>query len=344
MNSLQKSNGTDACPPERLGTAALEVADLSFRYPGAPVAALDKVGFRIAPGERVGLLGPNGAGKTTLMRTICGYLALQNAKSGAPTVRIAGRDLHTDSLAIRRQVGYLPELVPLYEELRVCEHLQFRARVKRVVNRGIPGEVERVAELVGLERMLDAPIMRLSRGYRQRVGIADALLGSPALVVLDEPTVGLDPNQVAGIRKKLECLGTSQTLIFSSHMLADVEALCDRVLILSDGKLVADERVQASERRSLQAQWDGSVLDEVRAIVAELGVGASEPGWAQRMHIAVVGGDEPVTRLTIEGPESDLMRRIGRLSHAHGLVLVGLEVGRARLEERFAQVTGYSSQ
>src|SRR5690606_388044 len=178
--------------------ASLEVSNLTFRYPGSEDPALRDVGFRVSPGERVGLLGPNGAGKSTLMRILCGYLPVPRERD--TVVRVADLSVATASLGVRELVGYLPEQVPLYQELRVREHLEFRATVKRIARRRRTAEIARVAELSGLDGMLETPIGRLSRGYRQRVGIADALLGSPPLVVLDEPTVGLDPNQVQGIR------------------------------------------------------------------------------------------------------------------------------------------------
>src|SRR5690606_19248095 len=140
-------------------------------------------------------------------------------------------------------VGYMPEQVPLYHELRVREHLRFRARIKGVPWRRRRAEVERVAELTAIRDVLDTPIGQLSRGYRQRVGLADAPLGEPPLVVLDEPTVGLDPNQVREVRAMLRALGGAQTLVFSSHILAEVEMLCDRVVILSRGAVVADESI-----------------------------------------------------------------------------------------------------
>ena len=234
--------------------ASLEVHALSHRYPGASVAALDGVGFRVAPGERVGLLGPNGAGKSTLMRLMCGYLPVQRASE--TRLRVGEVEVAGDSLQARRLVGYLPEQVPLYVELRVREHLDFRAAIKGVRRKQRAPEILRVAERTGLSHMLEVPIQQLSRGYRQRVGIADALLGAPPLVVLDEPTVGLDPNQVLEIRAMLRALGGTQTLIFSSHILAEVEALCDRVVILAAGRCVADEAVAEALRSSdVIAAW-----------------------------------------------------------------------------------------
>jgi ABC-2 type transport system ATP-binding protein len=310
--------------------ASLEVERLSHRYPGAPGAALQDVSFRVAPGECVGLLGPNGAGKSTLMRIVCGFLPVQ---AGPGTrVTVAGLDAATRSLAVREQVGYLPEQVPLYVELRVREHLDFRAAIKRVPRRARAPEIRRVAELTGLAPMLERPIGHLSRGYRQRVGIADALLGAPPLVVLDEPTVGLDPNQVLEIRAMLKALAGGQTLIFSSHILAEVEALCDRVVILSQGRCVADESVADALRSSaVIVRWDGR-RDAAEAVLAGAGIEAERVRWGEAAEATVRCPDVQAAEATAAA--------IGRASLAAGVAVVRLELGRRRLEERFARVTG----
>jgi ABC-2 type transport system ATP-binding protein len=313
--------------------ASLEVVRLSHRYPGASGPALHDVSFRVAPGERVGLLGPNGAGKSTLMRIVCGFLPVQ---AGAGTrVAVAGLDAATRSLAVRELVGYLPEQVPLYVELRVREHLEFRAAIKRVPRRARTAEIRRVAELTGLAPMLERPILHLSRGYRQRVGIADALLGAPPLVVLDEPTVGLDPNQVLEIRAMLKALGGGQTLIFSSHILAEVEALCDRVVILAQGRCVADEPVaEAMRAGEVWARWDAPV-DAARRALAAAGVDAEVVG---------VGAGAEARIACPEGQAESVAAAIGRASLSQGVALVRLELGRKRLEERFARVTGATTE
>lgn len=330
--------------------ASLEVSNLTFRYPGSDVQALREVAFTVAPGQRVGLLGPNGAGKSTLMRLLCGYLRVP--RSRGTVVQVAGLDVRDHALAVREQVGYLPEQVPLYHELRVREHLEFRARIKRVARRERSAEVVRVTEQAGLEGMLETPVGRLSRGYRQRVGIADALLGSPPLVVLDEPTVGLDPNQVLGIRAMLKNLGGAQTLIFSSHILAEVEALCDRILILSRGRVVADETVRAAlATDTLIVEWASPDTKRTRLCV--------EQAWA------TLRPDAPKLELTIPTPGSaggptsgwvraevttdglaldELAAAIGRASLAAELPVVRLESGRRRLEEHFATVTGFRDE
>jgi ABC-2 type transport system ATP-binding protein len=323
--------------------ASLEVTELTFHYPGSEDPALRSVGFRVSPGERVGLLGPNGAGKTTLMRVCCGYLPVPRGRD--TLVQVGELSVAHDSLAVREMVGYLPEQVPLYQELRVREHLEFRATVKRIRRRDRAAEIGRVVGLSGLEGMAETPIAKLSRGYRQRVGIADALLGSPPLVVLDEPTVGLDPNQVQGIRTMLKNLGGTQTLIFSSHILAEVEALCDRVIILSRGQVVADETVaEALATDTLFVEWEGVDGAAIKACVeaAWAALGCEDPVQLEIRPRERKGGSSLRAAVTSGAVAmDDLSAAIGRASLEAGMTLVRLEPGRRRLEERFAVVTGF---
>jgi ABC-2 type transport system ATP-binding protein len=320
---------------------ALRIERLSHRYPGADRLALDDVAFSVAPGERLGLLGPNGAGKSTLMRIACGFLPVQEGER-APTVEVAGFDVRTQSLAVRRRVGYMPELVPLYTELRAVEHLRFRARLKGVPRRERTREIERVAELVGIRDVLMTPVGKLSRGYRQRVGLADALLGAPPLLVLDEPTVGLDPNQVRDVRQMLREIGKGQTLVFSSHILPEVEALCDRVVILAHGKAVLDSPLgeallaghvafevkgeDVAARALAERAWTAAGLDGAPVITLE------RAGEIARVNVALPGTDKAAL---------DRVRAaLGEASIAAGVPLFALVPGRTRLEERFAAVTG----
>ncbi len=333
--------------------ASLEVRGLSHRYRGGAVQALDKVNFTVAAGSRVGLLGPNGAGKSTLMRLVCGYLPVQ-AVAGT-SVKVGDVDVTRDSLRARSLVGYLPEQVPLYVELRVREHLEFRAAIKGVPRRQRLPEIHRVAERTGLAGMLESPIQRLSRGYRQRVGIADALLGAPPLVVLDEPTVGLDPNQVLEIRAMLRALGGGQTLIFSSHILAEVEALCDRVVILARGRCVADESVAESVNTTeVLAVWDHDpratavlpiALKTMHASDLSSGTGDDQARMLAHLGLRVLeaGTAGELYRVRVACPSlpaaEQLAMTLGRTSAACGVALVRLELGRRKLEERFARVT-----
>ncbi len=201
---------------------------------GAGVPALDGVSFEIDRGQIVGLLGPNGAGKTTLMRILTGFLA---PTRGAAV--IAGCSIADDPRGVRRAIGYLPEAVPLPPEMRVGEYLTFRAALKGIPRRARPGELDEALARTRLGERRGQIIGTLSRGLRQRVGLADALLGQPPILILDEPTVGLDPNQVRETRSLIRELGRERTVLLSTHVLSEVEALATRVMILHRGRLVA---------------------------------------------------------------------------------------------------------
>ena len=210
----------------------IEVSHLTKKY-GSRLA-VDDVSFTVEDGQIYGLLGPNGAGKSTIMNILTGYLS---ATSGQVTV--AGHPLPEEADAAKACVGYLPEQPPLYPEMTVQEYLDFAAELKGVKKAERKEQVLKAARCTGLEAVLPRLIRSLSKGYRQRVGIAQALLGSPKLIILDEPTVGLDPAQVIEIRKLIRELGRAHTVILSSHILSEVQAVCQKVLVLSKGKLAA---------------------------------------------------------------------------------------------------------
>jgi ABC-2 type transport system ATP-binding protein len=200
-----------------------------------PVKAVDDLSFRVDRGEVVGFLGPNGAGKSTTLRILAGFLG---ATSGR--VRIAGHDLAEEPMKARAAIGYMPETSPLYPEMRVGEYLAFRAELKLVARKDRPGAVEKALAQARVADMADVMIGHLSKGYRQRVGLADALLGSPPLLILDEPTAGLDPNQIREVRALVRALGRDHTVLLSTHILSEVEATCSRALVIARGKLVAE--------------------------------------------------------------------------------------------------------
>ena len=227
----------------------IEVSHLTKQYGNH--LAVDDVSFTVADGQICGLLGPNGAGKSTIMNILTGYLS---ATSGQVTV--AGHPLPEEADAAKACVGYLPEQPPLYSEMTVQEYLTFAAELKGVKKAERKEQVCRAARRTGLEAVLPRLIRSLSKGYKQRVGIAQALLGSPRLIILDEPTVGLDPAQVIEIRKLIRELGRAHTVILSSHILSEVQAVCQQILILSKGHLAA-----AGSLEELTA--DGKSLEEV---------------------------------------------------------------------------------
>jgi ABC-2 type transport system ATP-binding protein len=210
----------------------IEVRELSRRY--GPLVAVDRVSFTASQGEIVGLLGPNGAGKTTMMKVLTGY-----HYPHAGSVRVCGFDVEEEPLAAKRCIGYLPENAPAYGELTVTEYLDFACGAHRM-RRDVSAEArERVIELCALDTVVHRPLGELSRGFRQRVGLAQALVHDPDVVILDEPTSGLDPNQILEIRRVIRELGREKTVLLSTHILHEVEMLCDRVLILDSGRIVA---------------------------------------------------------------------------------------------------------
>ncbi len=227
----------------------LEVSHLTKKYGGH--LAVDDVSFTVEDGQIYGLLGPNGAGKSTIMNILTGYLS---ATSGQVTV--AGHPLPEEADEAKACVGYLPEQPPLYPEMTVGEYLNFVAELKKVPRAQRKEQVLRAARRTGLEKVLPRLIRSLSKGYKQRVGIAQALLGSPKIIILDEPTVGLDPAQVIEMRKLIRELGKAHTVILSSHILSEVQAVCQQVLILSKGKLAASGTLQ-------ELTADGRSLEEV---------------------------------------------------------------------------------
>ena len=215
---------------------AISVTDLCKRY--GSVLAVDHVNFEIQPGELVGFLGQNGAGKTTTMRILTTYMP---ASSGY--ARIAGHDVMYDSLEVRNNLGYLPESVPLYPEMRVDEYLQFRAKLKNVERHERRQRIDYCLDTCRIREVRRRLLGTLSKGYRQRVGLADSLIGFPKVLILDEPLSGLDPVQQEETRQAIRALGGERTVLFSSHHLPDVEKVCDRVIIIDRGKIRFDNKL-----------------------------------------------------------------------------------------------------
>jgi ABC-2 type transport system ATP-binding protein len=231
----------------------IEVQNLTKRY-GQHVA-LDGVSFSVGRGEVVGFLGPNGAGKSTTMRILTTFIA---ATSG--TVRVGGDCVFEQPMRVRKRLGYMPENNPLPLDLRVADYLKFRAQLKRLANGDSAKRIAGVMEQCGVADVAGRFIGQLSRGYRQRVGMADALLGKPELIVLDEPTAGLDPNQVRSVRKLVRDLAGGHTVLISSHILSEIEMTCDRVVILHEGRLLASGALD-----ELMAKANAAIVAEVRA-------------------------------------------------------------------------------
>src|SRR5213080_4752866 len=219
----------------------IEVANLTKRYAGK--TALADISFTVARGEIVGLLGPNGAGKSTTMRILSCYLP---ATSG--TVRVAGLDVFRQSDEVRRRIGYMPEINPLHYDLRVREYLKFRARLKGLSRKRSRERVDVVTEQCGLTDVSKRIIGHLSKGYRQRVGLADALVHDPELIILDEPTIGLDPNQIRSVRQLIKNLAHAHTVLISTHILPEAEMTCNRMVIVYEGKILAADTPENLQR------------------------------------------------------------------------------------------------
>ena len=243
----------------------IEVQDLTKYY--GPQLAVSRLDFQVAAGEIVGFLGPNGAGKTTTLKILAGFLA-----PSAGTARINGYDCVTDSLAVRRSLGYVPENVAIYPDLTVTQFLRFAARAKGVAAKAETGEVDRVMAACGLEEVRGKLVATLSKGFRQRLGLAQALLNQPPLLILDEPTIGLDPSQIVEIRQLIKNLEGAHTVMLSSHILPEVSQLCHRVIIINRGQIVASD---TPENLSRQLGQESRVLmtvagptDQVAAALA----------------------------------------------------------------------------
>jgi ABC-2 type transport system ATP-binding protein len=307
----------------------IEVERLTKDY-GTVVAVRD-VSFSVGKGEVVGFLGPNGAGKSTTLRVLAGFLG---ATSGR--VNIAGHDIATDSLAARRALGYMPEAAPLYPELRVREYLEFRAALKQVPRRERKKAVERALELGKIADVADTLVGHLSKGYRQRVALSDALVSKPGLLILDEPTAGLDPNQILEVRKLLRDLGESHTILLSTHILSEVEAVCDRALVIARGRLVAEgtlsELLTQQKGRDYTLSLRANVLDVEPAITkvdgAKLLTCETLPGGFVSVIIHASGDD----------PDAIVERAVKALVQA-GAGVRAVTPLKATLEEVFAGLT-----
>jgi ABC-2 type transport system ATP-binding protein len=301
----------------------IEVVGLTQRY-GSYTAVRD-LGFKVEPGEVVGFLGPNGAGKTTTLKTIAAFLVPTEGR-----VSVAGRDVERDPLGVRRALGYLPERCPLYPEMLVRGFLEFVARVRGVERGARAAAIGRAVARCQLDDVVERPIGELSKGYQQRVGIAQALVHDPPVVVLDEPTHGLDPNQVLEVRALVRELGRDRTVLFSSHVLSEVEATCRRAVVLNQGRLVADATLEALRRRvsggALRVRFAATsddVLGRLRALDGAGQVTVDTAGFVVRP----------------KDGASDLAAAVFRFAVAEGLTLVELAPVTLTLEDVFAALT-----
>ena len=232
----------------------IEITNLTKTYGGQK--AVDDISFKVDKGEIVGFLGPNGAGKTTTMKVITCYMSPTSGK-----VTVGGVDVTEDSLEVRKMIGYLPELNPLYGDMNVVDFLRYVAELRNIPKDQSVARIRDMVETCGLEEVLHKNINQLSKGYRQRVGLAQAMIHNPEILILDEPTIGLDPNQVVDIRHLIKMLGREKTVILSTHILSEVQATCNRAVIINRGKIVADSTLADLQRQMAGKQVINLELD-----------------------------------------------------------------------------------
>jgi ABC-2 type transport system ATP-binding protein len=305
----------------------IKVSGVTKKYPAR--LAVDNISFEVGRGEIVGFLGPNGAGKTTTMRMLTGYLPMN-----AGSIEVAGFDISKHPQEVRRRIGYLPESCPLYPEMRVDEYLRFRAALKGVKITGRRAKINEVKEKCGLTEVGKRIIGQLSKGYRQRVGLADSLVHDPDLLVLDEPTVGLDPYQIRQVRELITQLAERHTILLSTHILQEVEAICERILIINEGKIVASDTEENLHRKlhacsiiELEIMADKETAMAKVAAMEGLDVrNASElaDGWLW---------------LEIEADSGSMRVELFNLAVTEGWALRELSEQQHSLEDTFVQIT-----
>ncbi len=292
-----------------------------------PIAAIKNVSFQVEKGETVGFLGPNGAGKSTTIRILTCYMP--------PTLgaaRVDGLDCFEKSLEVRRKIGYLPESVPLYRDFTVQRFLRFAASAKAVPGKTVTGEVNRVMGVCGLEKTANRIIGHLSKGFRQRVGLAQALLNDPPVLVLDEPTIGLDPTQIIEIRRIVQELGSDRTILLSSHILPEVAQICHRVLIINKGEIIATD---SPENLTGQLQKTAKIRLEVSDPAPDLLQAIEKIGGVQKVEFESNG----TGKFTVETDRStDVRPEIARLVVEKGCGLLELRTVNLSLEDIFMQL------
>src|SRR5215831_8889760 len=307
----------------------IEVQNLTKKYP--TLVAVADVTFSVREGEIVGFLGPNGAGKTTAMRVLTGFLPPTSGSA-----RIAGHDVVAQSRRARSSLGYLPESAALYPEMRVREYLAYRARLEDVPGAEVRGRVDEVVASCLLDEVAGRKIENLSKGFRQRTALAGALVHRPPVLILDEPTVGLDPMQIIKIREMIRTLGRERAVLLSTHILPEVDAVCDRVLIIDRGRIVAEGTPEELRRRQagspvVRAAFKG----DVAAREALLGL----PGVVS----AEASSSDGETRARVECSDTDLSEEVFRLAVSQGWVLRELSPDVVSLEDVFVRLTRHES-
>lgn len=305
----------------------IEVRDLVKRY--GDHTAVDHLDFTVEDGQIYGFLGPNGAGKSTTMNIMTGYIS---PTSGS--VLINGHDVTDEPEAAKACIGYLPEVPPLYPDMTVREYLSFAADLKRIPKASREGEVDRVIQATHIEAMENRLTANLSKGYRQRVGVAQAILGSPSIIILDEPTIGLDPTQILEMRDLIRSLAKEHTVIISSHILAEIQAVCDHVLIINRGKFVASGTLSELETQMTSASVSVTVRSADPSPVAAV-LGAI-PGVEGVETLPSPEGETALSLAIEKG--SDIREDVFRACVEHGFPLLMLSAGETSLEQVFLEL------
>jgi ABC-2 type transport system ATP-binding protein len=310
------------------GVAMIEVRNVSKSY--GTTLALDAVSFSVEGNQVLGFLGPNGAGKSTAMKIITTYLSPDEGE-----VRVDGVDVTADPLAVRHKIGYLPETAPLYDDMRVLTYLDFVARARGLGGDRLKERLEWAYDATGVREVLYKNVNELSKGYRQRVGLAQALMHDPDVLILDEPTSGLDPRQIIGIRNLIRDLAKTKTIIFSSHILAEISAVTNRIVIISEGRIVADgigEDLRNSARKAnrLRVRFSGNGAEAETALRGVNGVTSVERA----------GTGENAPWIVSTPLDHDARPQLNELARSRGWDLLELHPEVPTLEEAFIELTG----
>jgi len=304
----------------------IEVSHLTKKY--GPLTAVDDISFTAEEGQILGFLGPNGAGKTTTMNMITGYISITEGSAS-----VAGYDIFEQPMEAKKRIGYLPEQPPLYPDMTVDEYLRFIARLKKSMLGD--SHLDEICELVRLTDVRGRLIKNLSKGYRQRVGIAQALVGNPPVIILDEPTVGLDPSQIVETRALIRKLGSRHTVILSTHILSEVQSVCDRIIVLNQGKIVADNSPEELAKRMA----DGTVL-VLTASAPEMALSKALSALPEVRAIRCTARREGEVEFTIETvPGKDARKAVFQCVTAGGWVMLGLREQSLSLEDIFIALT-----
>ncbi len=307
----------------------IEVCNVSKYYGDIP--AIDDISFTISKGEIIGFLGPNGAGKTTTMKILTCFM-----RPSKGSVKIGDIDIYDNPLEIKKMIGYLPESNPLYYDMQVADFLEYIAKLKEIPKSSINREMERSIEKCGLEKVAYRKIGNLSKGYKQRVGLAQAIEGDPPILILDEPTSGLDPNQIVEIRELIKELGKEKTVILSTHILPEVETTCNRILIISNGKLVAD----GTKEELSNVSEDSLMLSiTVKAVSAD-GLDSDFKNVKGVSNVVYTGSKDNLHSFDIETENNETVRdSIFNLCSEKGYIIYELKKSEHSLEDIFKQLT-----